>query len=539
MIQSNKVKTPLSWLWIVPTILVIAFSVLMVVPLVGMFFHMDAESIRMVFTEDSIFSVIWNSVLSSGLTTVISLVLAYCLAWCLERTAMRGKRVFRLLLTLPMLIPTVSIGMGAVLLGGNNGIITNLLGLDHGEVYGLFGVVYGSVMHFLPVAFLMMVNTLRFEDSSPYDAAHVLGISKIRQFFSITLPYLRKPLIATAFSVFTLCFTDYGVPLMVGGKFKTLPVLMYQEVIGQLDFGKGCVYGSILLVPAIVAFLLDLANKNQSNSAFVIRPFAITRQLWRDLTATVYTVIMSIFSLLPIVSFVVLAFVRKYPSDMTLTLDNFVKTFDMGAGTYLLNSVLMSVGVSVVGVMIGILTAYATARIPSKVSRALHLIAMATGAVPGVVLGLAYVLFFKGSPLYGTLMILVMVNTIHFFASPYLMMQTSFSKVNQNLGAVASTLGIGKLQLLLGILLPQCKRTVREMFSYFFVNSMMTISAVSFLFNTNNKPIALMINQFEAQAQMEAAAVVSLLILIVNVAVKVLVQGDETATENNRRKQAK
>jgi iron(III) transport system permease protein len=100
-------------------------------------------------------------------------------------------------------------------------------------------------------------------------------------------------------------------------------------------------------------------------------------------------------------------------------------------------------------------------------------------------------------------------------------------------------LGIGKLQLLLGILLPQCKRTVREMFSYFFVNSMMTISAVSFLFNTNNKPIALMINQFEAQAQMEAAAVVSLLILIVNVAVKVLVQGDETATENNRRKQAK
>jgi iron(III) transport system permease protein len=175
-------------------------------------------------------------------------------------------------------------------------------------------------------------------------------------------------------------------------------------------------------------------------------------------------------------------------------------------------------------VVLGILTAYATARIPSRISKILHLLAMATGAVPGVVLGLSYVLFFKGTPLYGTIAILVMVNTVHFFASPYLMMQTSFSKVNPNLGAVASTLGIGKTRLLMEILLPQCGRTVREMFAYFFVNSMMTISAVSFLFNTDNKPIALMINQFEAQAQMEAAAVVSLLILAVNMAIKALVE---------------
>ncbi len=525
----DKAKAPLSRLWIVPTALILALLILVVLPLIGMFFHMDGESIRAVFSKDTFSSALLNSVLASALTTVISLVLAYFLAQCLERTAMRGKRVFRLLLTLPMLIPSVSIGMGAVLLGGNNGIITNLFRLETGGMYGLLGVVYGSVMYSLPVAFLMMVNILRFEDSSPYEAAHVLGISKPRQFVSITLPYMRKPLIATAFSVFTLSFTDYGVPLMVGGKFKTLPVLMYQEVIGQLDFGKGCVYGSVLLVPAVVAFLLDLANKNHANSSFVTRPFVIDRSPLRDAGATVYTALMTVFSILPIFAFVVLAFVRKYPSDMTLTLDNFIKTFDMGAGKYLLNSALMALGVSVVGVVLGILTAYSTARIPSKLSRALHLMAMATGAVPGVVLGLSYVLFFKGSPIYGTLAILIMVNTVHFFASPYLMMHTSFSKVNSNLGAVASTLGIGKLQLLVGILLPQCRRTVREMFAFFFVNSMMTISAVSFLFNTNNKPIALMINQFEAQAQMEAAAVVSLLILLVNIGIKVLAQGGETS----------
>jgi iron(III) transport system permease protein len=149
---------------------------------------------------------------------------------------------------------------------------------------------------------------------------------------------------------------------------------------------------------------------------------------------------------------------------------------------------------------------------------------MSMAAIPGVVLGLAYVLFFKESSLRGTLAILVIVNVVHFFASPYLMMYTSFSKLNENLESVASTLGIGRLRLLWSVLLPMCKRTVVEMFSYFFVNCMMTISAVSFLANVRNKPIALMINQFEAQAQMECAAVVSLAILVMNLIVKIVLE---------------
>jgi iron(III) transport system permease protein len=100
------------------------------------------------------------------------------------------------------------------------------------------------------------------------------------------------------------------------------------------------------------------------------------------------------------------------------------------------------------------------------------------------------------------------------------MIYTSFSKMNENLESVAATLGFGRRRLLLNVFVPRCRSTIGEMFAYFFVNGMMTISAVSFLANTVNKPIALMINQFEAQAQMEYAAVVSLMILVVNIAVK-------------------
>lgn len=506
----------------VPTFLAVISMIFVVAPLVKMFTYIDKESIQAVFSRDSLMTIILRSVTASLLTTIISLIIAYLLAWCMERTNMPGKKVFRILIVLPMLIPSVSIGMGVVMLFGNSGILTNLMGIRSGNIYGLQGIVLGSVIYSLPVAFLMIDNILKYEDNAPYEAATVLGISKWKQFTAITMPYLRKPLISVAFSVFTLSFTDYGVPLMVGGKYKTLPVVMYQEVIGQLNFGKGCVYGSILLIPAVIAFIVDFANKNNANTSYVTKPFVMHDKKIKDTVALISTLVLTIFSNLPILSFVVLSFVKKYPTNMTFTFSNITKTMQMGGGRYLINSVLIALFVSLIGVLLAVLSAYITARIRGGFSRYLHLICMSMAAIPGVVLGLAYVLFFKGSALYGILGILIIVNVVHFFASPYLMIYTSFSKANENLESVASTLGIGKFRLLIDVLLPKCKDTMAEMFSYFFVNCMMTISAVSFLATSQTKPIALMINQFEAQAQLECAAVVSLVILVVNLTVKVI-----------------
>ena len=151
------------------------------------------------------------------------------------------------------------------------------------------------------------------------------------------------------------------------------------------------------------------------------------------------------------------------------------------------------------------------------------MVAITALAIPGLVLGLSYMLFFKGTFLYATFAILILVNTMHFFASPYLMAYNSFSKINTNLEAVAQTLGITKLLLIKDVFIPQMAGTILEMFSYFFVNSMMTISAVSFLATAANKPLSLMINLFQAQMVVEGAAFVSLTILAVNLIVKFIV----------------
>ena len=517
-------------------LLALVFVAMVFIPLMRMFSYMSLDSIKRVVSSPVFGDAVRHSLVSALLGTIITVVLAFALAMCVERTGIPFKGVFSIIFVLPMLIPSISHGMGLVILLGNNGIITKFLNLS-GNIYGLGGIIVGSVLYAFPVAYLMLSDVIHYEDGSAYEAARVLGIPKIRQFTAIMLPFLKKPLISVVFAIFTLIITDYGVPLMVGGKYTTIATVMYQEVIGQLDFGKGAAYGSILLLPAVIAFIVDLTNKDRGNSGFVTRPCNISANKIVVTCALAFCVLVALFTLLPLGSFGLLAFATDYPSNLTFTLDNLQKAFNLKAGDYYLNSVLIALFAAVAGVCVAFMTAYLSARMKSRLSRFLHLSSMTSAAIPGMVLGLSYVLVFNKTPIYGTIIVLVLVNMIHFIASPYLMIYSSLSKINENLEGVAHTMGIKRAYLIRDVLIPQCKYTLLEMFSYFFVNCMMTISAVSFLASTTSKPVSLMINQFEAQMQLECAAVVSLMILFTNLAVKSIVhfvKRGRTAQNNQR-----
>ena len=300
----------------------------------------------------------------------------------------------------------------------------------------------------------------------------------------------------------------------------TLPVMMYQDVIGMLDFGKGSVIGMILLAPALIACILDMANRDKGNSSFVGRPLTIKKNPGRDMAARLICITVILVIVVLIGSFAVLGFVNKYPIDMTVSLKNVNQAVGMGALRYLRNSLIIAVVVSFAGTAMAVINAYMTARNRTKLSYALHLMSITSLAIPGLVLGLSYVMFFKSTFIYGTFAIIFLVNSMHFFSSPYLMAYNTFGKINENLEDVGATMGISRLRIIKDVLIPQSWGTILEMMSYFFVNCMMTISAVSFLANVNNKPLALMITQFEGQMQLECAAFVSLLILLVNVLMK-------------------
>ena len=244
--------------------------------------------------------------------------------------------------------------------------------------------------------------------------------------------------------------------------------------------------------------------------------FNIKKNTLRDSLSYLYLGIITLIVLLPLLTFAFLSFVKKYPMDLSFTLYHIQRTFEMGGMQYLGNSLLIAAIAACVGTIGAFTTAYFPTRIKSKSSYILHLMAIASLAIPGIVLGLSYVLFFNSTWIYGTLALLILVNVVHFFASPYLMMYNTLNKMNHNLEDVGMILGVSRFNLVSHVIIPQVMPTLKKMFVYLFVNSMMTISAVSFLSNVDTKPIALMITQFEAIMMLESTAVVSLLILGVN-----------------------
>ncbi len=504
-------------------LIIVFLFVSVVLPLIALITHMDPADISIVFQSPQFGPMIKNSLITTTVATLISVSIAFGLAWCVNRSAMRYRAVFSMLFTLPMLIPSISHGQGLVILFGDNGILTNLLGINI-NLYGYVGIIIGSVLYSFPPAFLMLTDVFHYEDYTTYEAARVLGLSKTQQFLTITLPNMKRPLISAIFATFTLIFTDYGVPLMVGGKMMTLPVYMYREVIGLLDFSKGTIIGMILLIPALIAFLLDLMNKNSGSSSTVTQDYMIQENKKRDLFAYGFCITVIFLISLPILAFALLSMVKHYPIDLSFSLDNVNQAFALGIGSYLLNSLAIAMSTAMVGVCLTYFCAYVTARAKRSVTTmALHLISMVSLAIPGIVLGLSYVLLLKGSMIYGTIIVLVMVNVTHFFASPYLLAYNSLSNFNEKLEDISLTMGISKLRMLLDVYIPCTKATIVEMFSYLFVNAMVTISAVSFLANFKNMPVALMIPQFDSQSLIEATAFISLLILVVNGLMKIIV----------------
>ena len=497
----------------------LAFLSLTLFPLSRLLFSITPQNFTAVVGSPSFWNAAGNSLYTTLISTVITVALALAVSLALQRTAIRGKHLLSALLGLPMLIPSISIGMGLVILLGNNGLLGKLWGLS-GTVYGPQGIILGSVIYAFPLSLLMTSDIIRYEDASPYEAAQVMGIPRHRQLLAITVPYLQKPLLRVFFAVFTLIITDYGVPLMVGGRYITLPVVIYQEVIGQLDFGKGAVYGVFLLLPAVAAFLADTLCGDVNPPGSVIRAHTPRGGRGGKAAASLLCATVAGIITLPVLSFLLLSFTGGYPYAPHFTLNNLQKTLQLHAGRYLLHSLAIALAVSLLGTWAAFLAAYLSTRVKARFSGLLHLSVIASAAIPGVVLGLSYVLAFRRAPFYGGLWILVMVNLGHFFSSPYFMICSTLSKQSENLEAVAETLQISRFSMVKDILIPQCRGSLLEMISYFFVNCMMTISAVSFLASAANKPVSLMINQFEAQAQLECASVVSLMILTVNLLMK-------------------
>ena len=506
---------------------IVALLVLFIVcPLISIFTNMRSADFQYVFTSQKFWLSILYSILYSAIGSLIAVVLATLSAYMLSRSNIKGKQIFAVLLTMPMLIPTISIGLG----------IKNIFGVAH---LGFLPLVIGSIITSFPVAFLLLSDAMQYEDKSIYDAALTLGVTKRLSFFKITLPYLKKTLITAFIASSVWVFTDYGLPLEVAGNIPTLPVFLYDQAIGLFQYGRGSIVGIFLILPSIFSFAFSNSKDSASGTS---REQIIKQPRKFNVISTISLILISLIICLPQIMFLVIAFTKNYPNDMSFTFDNFRNAFSVGGATNIwgriANSLLLSFFTGVFGCLLAYLCAYSSTRSKGFLSKAIDFLSNITIAIPGLVLGLGFVVLFSFSKgwFYGTLAILVAVNIIHFFGSPYLMAKNALSKLDKDYEKVGQTLNASKFSVFWNVLLPNSFSTVIRMFSYFFINSMITISAIAFLAEYYNVPLSLEIARYDTTANYQMQAVISIVILLINIVAKIGLEGLASMVEKQTMK---
>lgn len=493
------------------------------VPLLSLLFRMGAEDLSFVFHDSNFYTALANTLVYSAISAFLAVLCAIICAYLLNRSTLRLKNVFVLLLTLPMLVPTLSIGLGTRTLFGVNGFLDKVFHIQI-DGLGMLDLIVGSFVVAFPPVFLIIYDALKYESKAHYDAAKILGVSDFRQFIRITLPYLKVPIISAFFAGMSLVFSDYGVPMEVAGKMKTLPMYLYEQVFSTFQYGRAALVGLFLLIPAMVSFGFDLFMKDESiveTGNQLIQP----KKAFNIISAIIL-IVFAFVLFVPQLCFVVLAFVKAFPNQIQFTLDNFKKigltTAGISIQDAIKNSLLMSFLTGIIGTVLAYFSAYYTTRISGKTGKVLHLLSIASIAIPGIVLGIGYIFVFKNTKgfFYGTIFILIVVNTVHFFGSPYLLAKNCLTKINQDYEIVGGTIGVSKFTILVKVLLPNSISTLLEMFIYYFVNSMVTISAVGFLCTFNNQPLSILISTYDKSSNYEMQAVVSVIILMINVVFK-------------------
>lgn len=473
---------------------------------------------------------IQNSLTISIITTFITVSIAFVFAYALTRSCMPFKSFFKVVALVPILVPSLLPGIALVYLFGRQGLITGLL-FGH-DIYGPIGIVIAEVFFTLPHALIIIMTALSIADSRLYEAATSLRTGKIRTFFTVTLPGARYGLISAGFVVFTLTITDFGAPKVIGGGYNVLATDIYKQVIGQQNFSMGAVVSFILLLPAALAFFVDhIIQKKQvaqlSASAVPLVPKPNKRF---DMIMFAYACLVSLFILGMLLICQFAALVKFYPYDLSLGLSNYqFDLMDGGGWGSFYNSIKLGLYTAVVGTIIIFLGAYMVEKTRgfNGARAAFHFLAMLPMAVPGMVLGLAYIFFFNapGNPLnslYHTMAILVIVTITHFYTVSHLTSLTALKQMDPEFESVAASLKTPFYKTFRKVTVPVCLPAIFDVSIYLFVNAMTTVSAVVFLYGPHTNLASVAVLNMDDAGDIAPAAAMGMMIFYTNATVRLL-----------------
>ena len=468
---------------------------------------------------------VWNSVWVSLAVSAVTVPAAFLFAYGLTRSCMPFKGTLRLIALIPLLAPSLLPAIAFIQWFGNQGMAKGLMqSLGIASVYGAPGIILSEVFNCFPHALMILIAALALADGRLYEAADALGTRRLRRFFTITLPGCKYGLLSAFTVVFTYTISDFGAPKVIGGNFNVLAVDVFKQVVGQFNFSIGAVVGLLLLVPSVFAFAVDwvvrrrlTANLSARSVPYAPKPRGVFDRLMLSYCALVCLLLLAVLGMA-----VYTSLIQLWPYNLTLTLKHYrYALIDGDFAPAFWNSLKLGAWTALIGTVFVFSTAYLLEKTRGlgPLRPLLRLLALLSMAVPGLVLGLGYIMFFNHPQnplnfLYQTMAILAISTVVHYYTSGHLTAVTALKSLDDEYEAVSASLKVPFYKTFWRVTVPVCLPAILEIARYYFVVSISTLSCVVFLYapHTILAAVAIM-NMDEAGDIGPAAALGTLTVL--------------------------
>jgi len=436
------------------------------------------------FTTSYTLNALWHSLYVSSATTVIVTIIIFFFAYAQTRTTISGKTFFRNIIMLPLVAPSIVQALALIYLFGRNGLVTAHLLHTKWNIYGATGIIVSEVLYCLPHAFVILYTTLAAVDIRLDEAAESLGASPFKVFTRITLPSAKYGIFSAAALTFNLTITDFGNPVVIGGNYNVLATEIYAQVTNLYRFDLGATISIILLVPSMMAFMFNyyISRKTFSMISGAAKPVIPPTRPMKKMLFSIYCSLVSFSIIVIFVTVVLGSFVNIWPYDWSLTLRHYSFP-SIGGYSAIWTSVWVSLIVGVVGAFITLVAGYVMETRKPFFKQAIYFLSVMPAAIPGLVMGLGYILAFNKPYyfFYGTPWIIVINIIICNFTLGILSSISNLRNIDPSIEEASISLGGDTLRTFFQIIFPLSRVAFFQNFVYFFMRSMTTISAVIFL----------------------------------------------------------
>ena len=467
----------------------------------------------------------WNSLLLATLVGLIGTVVGFLFAF----TAARGRLPRWLLgvmdasVLLPLVSPPFTTAIAMIFSFGPRGLITyDLLGLKGVTVYGLTSTMFSEVITYFPIAYLTLRPILAGIDSNIEGMALSLGASRWRVFRTVTLP-LSTPGLANAFLLlFAASLADFATPLILAGnQFPVLPTQAFLQITGMFDLRGGAALSFVLLVPALAVFLLQRYWVSRRFYVTVtgkgagVAPFDSVSPAVRNallaLCALIAASIAYFYALLLYASLVM-----ALGANHAFTLQHYRVIFTEGMKA--IRDTMIIAGFAMpLGGLYGILLGYLVTKKQFIGRRSMELVSMVNYALPGTIVGIAYLIAFNDPPieLTGTALIIVACYIFRYGPTGIRATVALLSQIDKSLEEASQGLGAGSGTTFRRITLPLILPAFFAGLGVVFIRSMTAISATIFLVSVSWTLITVKILENITELSLGPAAAFSVLVCVI------------------------